>query len=269
MTTTDLDTLLAHANPLPDDAARALGLPDTELLEAIIAQPREPARRAPRVGRRRAGCLGVAIALAGAVAAIAFAGLPGGSGPGEGTPGAPPRAWAAGLVRFAEASPLVLLAVPAWRVDYANESSAAEGEMRFVQDKPIPRRLVITGGRPSPKAVIEHARRQARLNWRAGPLTRWKRERANDAVLHTTAPVLGTAADVYEYRAAGQFGMIRDYHAMTALWKDGARVMEFSWAAPSVGAFKRLLAGLRRVDTDVWLSAMPASVVKRAIAVVP
>jgi hypothetical protein len=40
--------------------------------------------------------------------------------------------------------------------------------------------------------------------------------------------------------------------------------MEFRWAAPSMAAFKALLADLRRVDTNTWLSAMPASVVKTA-----
>jgi hypothetical protein len=264
MTTTDLDTLLAHANPLPADVARALALPDTELMEAITAQPRAAAPRAPR--SRAARRLGVAVALACAVA-IALATLPSSSGPGAGTPGAPPPVWGAELVRFAEASPLVLLGVPDWRVDYADESSATEGEMRFLQgDKPAPdsQQLVVTEGRPVPQAVIEDARRHAQLHWRAGTIGTWKRDRANDAAVHTTAPVLGTTADVYEYRAAGQFREIPDYHDITALWKDDARVMEFRWAAPSMDAFKTLLAGLRRVDTNAWLSAMPASVVKTA-----
>lgn len=267
MTTTDLDSLLSAANPLPDHVARAIRLPGAELMETIMAEPRQATRRTLRPPRRHARRhLAVVIALA-CAAAIVFAALPGGSGPGEGAPGAPPRAWAAELVRFAEASPLVLLDVPGWRVDYADESSATEGEMRFLHgDKPAPdpKRLVVVGGRPIPKAVIEDARRHAELHWRAGPIGPWKRDRANDAAVHTTAPVLGATADVYEYRAGGQFRQIRDYHDITALWKDGARVMEFRWAAPSMAAFKSLLAGLRRVDTDAWLSAMPASVVKSA-----
>jgi hypothetical protein len=262
MTTDDLDVLLTHADPLPADAARALALSDAEMIEAITAHPRAAAPRATRRRVRRR--LGVAIALA-CAAAIALAALPSGPRPGEGTPGAPPRAWAAELVRFAEASPLVLLDVPGWRVDYADESSATEGEMRFLQgDEPAPDpQIVITDGRPVPKAVIEDARRHAALNWRAGPIGTWKRDRAQSAAVHTTAPVLGTTADVYEYRAAGQFRR-RDHHDITALWNDGARVMEFRAAAPSMDAFKTLLAGLRRVDTHAWLSAMPASVVKTA-----
>jgi hypothetical protein len=262
MTHTDLDTLLAAANPLPDYAARALALPDAELIEAITAEPRARPRWAPQNRRRRiARRAGVAIALAGA-AAIALAALPSGSGPGESTPG---RAWAAELVRFAEASPLVLLDDQDWKVDYADESSASEGEMRFLHgDTPAPpaSQLVVTEGRPIPKAVIEDARRHAALNWRRGGIATWKRGREHEAAVHTTAPVLGTTADVYEYRAAGQFRDIARYHDITALWKDGKRVMEFRWAAPSMTAFKALLADLRRVDTDAWLSAMPASVVK-------
>jgi hypothetical protein len=260
MTTTDLDTLLADANPLPERAARAIELPDPDLVAAIIA---EPAPRPRRSVRRR---VGIAVALAGA-AAVALAVLPSGSGPGRSTPGAPARAWAAELVRFAEASPLVLIDVPDWKVDYADESSADEGEMRFLHgDQPAPpaSKLVVTEGRPIPQAVIEDARRHAALNWRPGPIGEWKRDRGHDAAVNTTAPVLGTTAEVFEYRAAGQFKRIPDYHDITALWKDGERVMEFRWAAPSMAAFKALLADLRRVDTDTWLWAMPPSVVKTA-----
>jgi hypothetical protein len=266
--TTDLDTLLARANPLPLDAARALELPDAELVAAITAESRVPGPRAPRAHRRRrmARRVGFAIALAGA-AAIVLAALPSGSGPGRSTPGAPARAWAAELVRFAEASPLVLLGDPDWKVDHADESSATNGEMRFLHgDEPAPPagELVVTEGQPIPKAFIEDTRRHASLNWRSGGIGMWKRDRGHEAAAHTRAPVLGATADVYEYRAAGQFRDIPDYHDITALWKDGGRVMEFRWAAPSMAAFKALLGDLRRVDTNAWLSAMPASVVKAA-----
>lgn len=266
MTPTDLDTLLADANPLRTHAAHALALPDAELMEAITAEPRVGARSAPSARRRRiARRTGVAIALAGA-AAIALAALPSGSGPADSAPGAPARAWAAELVRFAEASPLVLLDAEGWKVDYADESSTTDGEMHFLHgDAPAARQqLVVTEGQPIPRAVIDDSRRHAALNWRSGSIDVWKRDRGHDAALHTTAPVLGTTADVYEYRAAGAFRDIPDYHDITALWTDGDRVMEFRWAAPDMATFKALLADLRRVDTNAWLSAMPASVVKTA-----
>ncbi len=43
-------------------------------------------------------------------------------------------AWGAQLVRFANASPLVLLERAGWRVDYANEDSAQDGELHFTTD---------------------------------------------------------------------------------------------------------------------------------------
>jgi hypothetical protein len=262
MTISELDTRLAAANPFPADVARSLVLPDAELVAALVGEP----RRAPRAPRRRrlARRTGIAIALAGTAAAV-LAALP--SGSGESAPGAPGRAWAAELVRFAEASPLTLLSAPGWHVDYADESSANEGEMRFLHgDQPPPPqdKLVVTESGPVPKEVIEDGRRHVSLNWRSGAIAPWKRDRAASAAVHTTAPVLGTTADVYEYRATGQFARIPDYHDITALWVDGKRVMEFRWAAPSMAAFKALLGDLRRVDTDTWLFALPASVVKTA-----
>lgn len=262
MTTTELDTLLASANPLPDAAARGIDMPDAEIVQALVAAT--PARgRVPRrvLLARRAG---IAIALA-AVVVTVLALLPSGSGPGRGAPGVPERVWAAELVRFAEASPLVLLDAAGWKVDYADEQSELVGEMRFLYgDAPPPPQseLVVTEGEPIPAAVIEDARRHASLNWQAGPLADWKRDRAASAKAHTTAPVLGTTADVYEYENGGVFAQAPAYHDITALWVDGDRVLEFRWAAPSMAAFKELLASLRRVDAGAWLTAMPASVVK-------
>jgi hypothetical protein len=48
----------------------------------------------------------------------------------------------------------------------------------------------------------------------------------------------------------------------TALFRYDGRVLEFRAGAADVDAFKALLATLKRVDTDTWLSAMPFSVVK-------
>jgi hypothetical protein len=121
---------------------------------------------------------------------------------------------------------------------------------------------VVTEGQPIPQAVITDARRHAALHWRPGPIEDWKPDRAAGARAHTTAPVLGTTADVYEYELGGEFAKLPDYHDITALWVDGDRVLEFRWAAPSIAAFKDLLASLHRVDTDAWLTAMPASVIK-------
>jgi hypothetical protein len=265
MTKTDLDTLLAAANPLPDDVARDLALPDAHLVQALAAEEPAASRvRPPRRHRhrRRARAAGFALAL-GAVVVAVVAALPSGSGPGAGASGALGRAWAAELVRFAEASPLVLLDAPHWKVDYADESSKTVGEMHFLHgDAPrSEQQLTVTAGEPVPPAVVERERRHAALNWQDGPIADWKRDRAASARLHTTAPVLGTTADVYEYETGDEI-LPPDYHDITALWLDGDRVLEFRWAAPSMAAFKELLGSLRRVGAGAWLTAMPASVVK-------
>ncbi len=94
-----------------------------ELLEALIAQPREPEPgSSPSPTRARRSRWGIVPRLTVAVAVVfaalmAVLSLTGGSGDKSGT------VWAAELVRFAEASPLVLLDVDGWRVEYADEQS--------------------------------------------------------------------------------------------------------------------------------------------------
>jgi hypothetical protein len=153
-------------------------------------------------------------------------------------------AWGAELVRFANASPLVLLDQAGWRIDYANEDTAKEGELHFTT-------------RPVSATPSEDSTTEAALNWRTGTLSSWMADRASSADLTTTAPVLRTVAHVYQY-AGGQPG----HQDITALWEYDGRVLEFRAGAADIGAFESLLASLRAVDTNTWLSALPASVVK-------
>jgi hypothetical protein len=183
----------------------------------------------------------VATVVAAAGVALSVGGVFGGS---SGT------AWGGELVRFAEASPLVLLEQPGWQVDYANEDSDQDGEMHFTS-RPIPSPST---GATSP---AEDLTTDAALFWRSGPLSGWMADRANSADLITTAPVLGTVAHVYQY-AGGQPG----HEGITALWQYGGRVLELSATAADVAAFDSLLGSLQLVDVDTWLSAMPPSVVK-------
>jgi hypothetical protein len=97
----------------------------------------------------------------------------------------------------------------------------------------------------------------ADLNWRGGPMRMWVEDRAASATVTTTAPVLGTTARVYQYE-----GGTPGHRDITALFRYDGRVLEFRAGAADVDAFKALLATLKRVDTDTWLSAMPPSVVK-------
>jgi hypothetical protein len=228
----DVDALLAVADPVP--AARAWALPvddaQDDLCQALLAQTRPPVLRARAMRRPRRTLLprlALAIAL---VFAISLAALSlGKSGEQAGT------VWAAELVRLAEASPLVLLDAPGWRVDYADEQSTHEGEMHFAAA----------------------AEQRAELHWRSGELSMWNRDRAGSADLTTSAPVLGTTARVYRYEG-GKPG----HRDVTALWRYDDRVLEFRASVADVAAFKVLLAQLEQVDTDTWLSALPASVVK-------
>ena len=97
----------------------------------------------------------------------------------------------------------------------------------------------------------------AQLNWRGGGLASWTSDRAAAAKVRALAPVLGTTAHVYQYDG-GRPG----HQDITALFRYDGRVMEFRAGAADIAAFKELLAGLRKVDTDTWLSALPDSVVK-------
>jgi hypothetical protein len=186
--------------------------------------------------RRRRRVFALAVATT-AVALLALLSLRDDSAkPGSGT------AWAAAQVRFAEASPLVLLGAPGWRVEYGDEQSEQEGELHFQH---------------GPAAQAPSGASAATLHWRGGGLGRWLRDRGASAARTTTAPVLGTTAHVYQYEG-GRPGR-RD---ITALFRYDGRVLEFRAGAANLDAFKVLLAALKGVDTDTWLSAMPASVVK-------
>jgi hypothetical protein len=235
MTDDQLQQLLTAANPLTDERARGLEVADAqhELLAGVVAEPRlePPARRGWRLGRRRA--FGLAVAAT-AVVLVGLLSLRDGSGhQGSGT------AWAAEQVRFAEASPLVLFDAPGWRVEYGDEETPQSGELHFR------------------RGSTSTALNSAELTWTGGGMTTWLEDRSNDAALHTTAPVLGTTAQVYQYRG-GKPG----HRDITALFRYDGRVLEFRAGAVDVDAFKAMLARLKRVDADAWLSAMPASVVK-------
>ena len=236
MTDAQLLQLLTAANPLAAERASRLAVDaaQDELLAGLMAARRSlpattpPVRRRSR--RRLFPRLGIAVAAVAAVLAVTIS-LSGGSGDrGSGT------AWAAEQVRFAEASPLVLLGAPGWRVDYADQQSRQEGELHFRADA-----------------------RAAALNWRGGSFRDWNKDRAASAALATTAPVLGTIAHVYQYE-----GGTPGHRDITALFRYDGRVLEFRAGAADVGAFKELLTTLKRVDTNAWLSAMPASAVKTA-----
>jgi hypothetical protein len=239
MTSDQLDHLLTAANPLPADRARELPVADAqqELLAGIVAAT----RRRPRARRfAPRAALAVAATAAALVALAALADGPGHRGPAT--------AWGAEQVRFAERSPLVLLGAAGWRIDYADEQSAGDGELHFRHRAPAPQDV---NDSTPPRTDY------AQLNWRPGSLSGWVDDRARSASVATTAPVLGTTAHVYQYE-----GGAPGHRDITALFRYDGRVLEFRAGAADISAFKALLATLKGVDTNAWLSAMPASVVK-------
>jgi hypothetical protein len=255
MTHDQLQHLLTAANPVTSEHARGLGVAEAQedLLAGLIAQPElEPgAARRSRTRRRRVFTrVGLAVAATAVVLAALLLITDDSNHQGSGT------AWAAQQVRFAEASPLVLLGAPGWRVEYADEQSAEEGELRFRRGPtPAPRDMTSSGEQRITPIPADTS--SAQLNWRGGRIGSWLVDRANAAVVTTTAPVLGTTAHVYQYE-----GGTPGHRDITALFRYDGRVLEFRAGAAHVDAFKALLATLKRVDTDAWLSAMPAGVVK-------
>jgi hypothetical protein len=130
MKRTQIEAALAASNPLSDRAAAALPLREAEL-ELLQRITETPVRaRRPHTGasafRRRRLVLVFAAAIAAVAAVLAL--LPSGE-----RGGGPAPAFAAPLVRFANASPLVLLKLSRWHVVYADEEPGRYGEMHFVR----------------------------------------------------------------------------------------------------------------------------------------
>jgi hypothetical protein len=253
---------VADANPVKQHEVGKLpiGATDDALLSGIIALPAEGGSVGPEgaiapqrhswTPRRYLALVAVGVAAL----AVGFVFLNGSGEPRSGT--AP--AYAEELVRFAESSPLVTMNAPGWRVVYADEETANDGEMQFqLGDKKIPDAVVTVHADGTETGMLPAATRQreASLNWSDEPIGPRKRDRAVEADISTTAPVLNTVANVYQY-TGGSPGD-RD---ITAIWGYDGLTLEYRSAVPDLAVFKQRLASLEAVDVDTWLGAMPASV---------
>jgi hypothetical protein len=255
MNTRELKAALAAADPVDPRTLDGLDfeLIEEELFADLAAQSSPllattPERiRSPRSRRPLVIALGAAALAAAFVLVLSFSG---------GSPDQPTRAYGAELVRFAEASPLLLLEEPGWHVGYADEESSDEGQVEFILGKKLPFERVTETSGLRPPAVRQ---RSAELNWRSGTLAEWVSDRAASADFRTTLPVLDTNAQVFRYEG----GHPGDYE-FTALWSEAGQVDEFRAPVPSLAAFEAHLAALRQVDSGSWLAAMPASVIKAA-----
>lgn len=277
MNTRELELALAAADPVAQGRLDELDLVamEAELLADLDGE--QPAslplgngapRRRPR---RLALALGTAALAATAAAVVILAG---------GASERPSRAYGADLVRFAQASPLLLLEGPGWRVQDVNEERAREGiegSVEFVTGKPIrPRsiRLIKNPETGQYEAWIPPAsvrQRKVELSWHDGSLQDWLRlTRWRRFGRWTTLPVLGTTAHVNTraeipqnpggpvYESGGGPGN----REMTALWAEGGHVLELRAAVPDLRAFEERLGWLTKVDLPTWLAAMPPQVVK-------
>lgn len=253
MTLTEIDAALAAANPLPERQSLALALhgAEVELIEEIAAIPvrRRPGGRARRLpvvpGPRR---IGLVLALAAAVAAV-VALLPPSGDRGDG----PAPAFAAALVRFANASPLVLMQPPGWHVVYADEEPGGYGELHFV------RGAVDASGNPrgaSAKREASVAGRVASLTW--APLNAAARRQLAGG--HQDVPTgLGVTARQFVREGAG-----RGWLDVSAYLAYRGRDLHFRATVTDMAMFRAELRALTAVGTTDWLRAMPASVVKAA-----
>lgn len=260
---------LASAADSSDASARAAA---RQALEARIelASSAAPPKRHP-APRRRFLALGggLALALAGLVVFFAV---------GNGSR-SPQPVYGAELVRFAESTPLLLLEGPGWRVQDLNEYKSREGTqgfMEFVTGKPVPDETFrVTVGKNGilqeeagmlPAAVRQ---RKVELSWHSGkvevPVTVPHPVRL--PVLGTTARVNTHADRIISTTKAGKQviepGKPGD-RQMAAIWTEGGYVLELRAAVPDLAAFAERLGWLAKVDSQTWLDAMPAKVVKAA-----
>jgi hypothetical protein len=296
-----IDWKLREADPASSRriARLELGPAETALAEAIVAEPGggdapEPGRGDALEGtampwpsdggrRHRRRVFGLAGMIAAAAAVVALVLLGGGASE------APSTAYGAELIRFAESTPLLLLEDPGWRVQNANEEvrrEGTEGTVEFVTGRPIPYESVrVTDAGPPvykpgsrfpihtrerESGMFSPAVRQRRveLRWRHGSLADAISTQRSIPHPHgwrwVELPVLGTTAHV-DTRAefyVNQGGP--GNRQMVAFWTEDGYLLELRAAVPDQAAFEERLDWLTKVDSQTWLDAMPAKVVKAA-----
>lgn len=279
MKTHELEATLAAADPVDWESLGGLdfGAMEADLIADLEGAPsglQAPAPKARRPRTRRLGFALAATALVSAVVAFFFtAGHEGGQ---------PSRAYAAELVRFAESTPLLLLDQPTWRVEsvyeagegaYMPRDSWGSGSMEFVSGPAIPSESIRVSADGTVRGMAPRGVRQRKveLGWRPGnfgfpgPVVRHP---VKVPVLDTTALVNTRAETSYFLQTkAGkkriELGGPGD-RQMVAVWHEGGYTLELRAWVSDLSDFEERLGWLRRVDSQTWLDAMPAKVVKAA-----
>jgi hypothetical protein len=215
---TDEIELLQEARP------HAAG-PDPELarqVRASLLAQIAAARRPRRWGGRRLLPIAVPAAAVAGLALVVGITLSGRGGE---------QAWAAALVRVAEAAPRLLVDEPGWEVTRADQFSVDYGEM------------TLAGG----DQALD-------VKWLpAGQFAEAVDSRVVEMDDLGTAPAAGAEARLFRYPGTNDY---------VAIWLRSDYMVEARGLAPDADAFRALLASLHEVDVDAWLSAMPESVVK-------
>jgi hypothetical protein len=169
-----------------------------------------------------------------------------------GPDGAPAPAFAASLIRFANASPEVLLQLPGWHVTYVEQEPDGFGEMHFVrgasnaQGNPV-------GTSGSDEAAMSG--RVASVTW--APETPDTQQETRGRMDASTG--LGVIAKQFVTE-----GQSRDWLDLSAFFIYRHRVFRFRATVPNTDAFRTELKALHTVDATTWLEAMPPSVIKSA-----
>lgn len=275
MKTGELNAALAAANPVQSGSLDGLEFAAMEAdLLADLATDRPSLDGFDPTGTRRPlRRYAVALGAAAVAAVISVIVLLAGSGADQ-----PSRAYGAELVRFAESSPLLLLEGPGWRVEDLYEQEGGEGSMEFVTGRPIPDESTTISADGTVSGMARKADRQRKvdLSWRRGKLEFPGAElpgapvirSAKAPVLDTTALVNTRAERLYTRTTAGKTHVILlggpGDRQMVAIWKEGGLLLEMHAWVPNLAAFEERLGWLHKVDSQTWLDAMPAKVVKAA-----
>jgi hypothetical protein len=263
-----IEAELRAANPVakPTLAALDLGAGEEALGRALLAESALAAEpqaldRAPR--RSRSPRLLVAGAMVAAVA-VAVLLLVGG-----GASRSPAPAYGAELVRFAEATPLLLLEEPGWRVRGISQLGG-QGKMEFAVPSPTtPEAHFYKTHTRHGIALHRDGLRRVELSWSTHtemlkPLLHPLVDRVRGRRFTTTIPALGTKIHIDTRAETSPIYGGPGHHQMQAVWREGGRVVVLNASVPDLATFRERLGRLRRVDAQTWLDAMPAKVVKAA-----
>lgn len=224
MNDTELDRLIAAANPYADEAVRRLPVDDagSELLTEILTTT------TPVSSRKRRLPL---IAAAAAVVAIAI-GVTGALFP-HGNPAAPPPAFAAEAIAVAQANQRLLIDDPNWTVTSVGEFTPASGDLRF-----------------------RNAGLQVDIDWMPA------KEYGNGYIDEYLNParytrhsidVLGRHGDMFQSVGSTDF--------TTFFPPKGQNFLLIRADLGSEQAYRDVLAKVKQVDVNTWLSALPADTV--------